>query len=379
MKKIVFSLLALAVLLSFYSFTQYASPIAELYDVYVGTYTRAEGHVDGQADGIYRMKVDAATGKIRRHDLVAELTNPSFVHRTGKNLYAVSELARPGEVTGFLHAYVIKGKKLKEIGKLPTNGRAPCHVSTDQTDQLIFVANYLDGVAMVYRRDDRGGITVSDQVTIPHALNNPDRQPWLHSVNASPDNSLVAIADKGLDKVWMYNLDLADGKLLPHPQASVALPEGSGPRHAVWSEDGKFLYVINELSNTVSVLHNRANREFRVLQDISTLPDDYGGQSYCADLHLAPSGKYLYGSNRGHNSIVQYRVNPTTGGLTTVGWTSTQGDFPRNFSLDPTGRFLYAANQNSGNVSVYALDASTGEPGTVVQDYRIPTPVCVEF
>jgi 6-phosphogluconolactonase len=380
MKKIIIPLLALGLLLSGLTFTAvFPAPSAKLYEVYVGTYTRTEGHVDGKAEGIYRMQVDDVTGKIKKHTLVAELVNPSFLKKSGKNLYAVSELARPGESTGFIHAYAIRGKKLKSLGKLPTNGRAPCHVSLDQTGQLVFVANYLDGVAMVYRRDDQGQLSVSDQVTIPHAVNYPDRQPWLHSVKVSPDNQLVAIADKGLDKVWMYHLDLDAGKLIPHQQTFIALPEGSGPRHATWSADGQFLYVINELSNTVSVVHNRENREFRALQDISTLPEDFDGTSYCADLHLSPSGEYLYGSNRGHNSIVQYRVNPVTGGLTTVGWTPTKGDFPRNFGLSPNGATLYAANQNTGNIAVYAIEEESGIPGELLQEYAIPTPVCLEF
>ncbi|MTB50781.1 lactonase family protein [Lewinella sp. W8] len=380
MKKILFPLIALGLFLSTLTFTAVTpSPAVARYDVYVGTYTRTEGHVDGKADGIYRMQIDEATGQIKKHELVAELVNPSFLEKVGNNLYAVSELAQAGEKTGYVHAYAIRGKKLKSLGKLPTNGRAPCHVSLDRTGQLVFVANYLDGVAMVYRRDASGQLSVSDQVTIPHAVNQPDRQPWLHSVNVSPDNQLVAIADKGLDKVWLFQLDVATGRLRPHAQAFIALPAGSGPRHATWSEDGQFLYVINELSNTVSVVHNRENKEFRVLQDISTLPEDFDGASYCADLHLSPSGRYLYGSNRGHNSIVQYRVNPISGGLTTVGWTSTKGDYPRNFGLDPHGRVLYAANQNTGNIAVYEIDETSGVPGKLLQEYQIPTPVCLEF
>ncbi|MEO0733814.1 MAG: lactonase family protein [Bacteroidota bacterium] len=347
---------------------------------YLGTYTRKEGHVDGQADGIYRVKFDLNGGEMTQPSLLAEVINPSFLKLSQRKdiLIVASELAHADEPTGFVHTFRIAGGEATEVSKLPSNGQAPCHLELDQTGHYVIASNYVGGTASLYRLADDGKMILRDTFVVPEA-DFPGRNSWLHSANIAPDNKLVAIADKGLDRIWFQQLYERGGKFRDYPQAYVALAPGSGPRHTQWSADGQFLYVINELSNTVSVLgHNAGASEFSVLQTLSTIPPGHKGASYCADLHLHPSGQFLYGSNRGHNSIVTYAVDPITGLLTDLGRVSTMGEFPRNFALSPEGDFLWAANQNSNNISAYAINAKTGLP-RFLAEYEALTPVCIAY
>lgn len=349
---------------------------------YVGTYTRSEGHVNGQAEGIYRIGIDKRTGKIGKQETVASTTNPSFLTLSADKqfLYAVSELAHADEPTGFIHAFRIEGNKLTEISKLPTNGQAPCHVEIDQTGKYAVVSNYVGGATTVYRVMDNGELRHGSTWTFDEEI--LDGKPsWLHSANFSPDNKIVVIADKGSDRIWLFTID-DDGStvnLRAHPRLMIRLAEGAGPRHTQWSADGRFLYVINELSNTVNVIgYDRKRNSFTVLQTITTLPEGYTETSYCADLHLHPNGNFLYGSNRGHNSIAMYAVDKSTGLLISLGQESTRGEYPRNFSIDDRGNFLYAANQNSGNITTYQIGAD-GKLTFTGEDYKIATPVCIEY
>ncbi|MEL7159514.1 MAG: lactonase family protein, partial [Bacteroidota bacterium] len=339
-------------------------PGANVLTVYLGTYTRQEGHVNGQAKGVYRAKIDLNGGRMTEPGLVAEVTNPSFLKLSNdeKVLIVASELARADEPTGFVHTFRIEGDNLTEVSKLPSNGQAPCHLELDQTGHYAIVSNYVGGTASLYRMADDGKMILRDTFVVP-LKDFPGRNSWLHSANIAPDNRLVAIADKGLDRIWFQQLYERGGKFRDYAQAYVELPLGSGPRHTQWSADGNFLYVINELSNTVSVLGKKGDAtEFSVLQTLSTLPAGHTGTSYCADLHLHPSGKFLYGSNRGHDSIVIYAINPVTGRLTDLGRVSTRGEFPRNFAVAPDGRHLWVANQNTNNIAAYAINQKTGLP-----------------
>ena len=186
--------------------------------------------------------------------------------------------------------------------------------------------------------------------------------PHLHSVVISPDNTLAVAPDKGTDKIWLFNIDHKNGQLIPTQQAFLKIQNGAGPRHLVWSKNGAFCYVINELDNTINVIaYNKTKNTFTSIQVISTLPSDYQGESYCADIRLHPNGKFLYGSNRGHDSIARYAVDTTTGKLTFLGTTSTKGTYPRNFRIAQQGKFLYVANQNSRNITSYTIDEATGQ------------------
>ena len=348
---------------------------------YVGTYTRKEGHVNGQAAGIYRANFDLETGSMTGVELVADaIINPSFVtyDAATSTLFAVSELAQPGEATGYLHVYDAAADGLKETQKLPTNGLAPCHVELNPGGEFVVVSNYVGGVAMLYQRSP-GGLTAVDTFNVPEAAK-MGKSSWLHSANFSPDGSVVCIADKGLDKVWAFTLDTGTGQLVPTQQVAVDLAAGAGPRHTAWSAAGDVLYVINELDNTINTLaYDKAAMRFSNTQTISTLPAGYGEVSYCADIHLHPSGKFLYGSNRGHDSIAAYAVNPADGTLTLIELEPTAGAFPRNFAIGPNGAHLFVANQNTSTVATLAIDARDGSLSFVGTSDAVPTPVCIEW
>lgn len=355
----------------------------DLTTFYIGTYTRPEGHVAGNAEGIYKVQVNESTGEIAKKKLVAELVNPSFLTYSPdkKYMYAVSELAQADEPTGFVYAYKVRKDSLEFINRLPTDGQAPCHVSIDQTGEFAFVANYVGGVVKMYHIEADGALVAADKKQFEGSSTHPQQDsPHLHSVIISPDNQLAVAPDKGTDKIWLFTIDHKNGQLIPTDQAFLKIQDGAGPRHLVWSENGKFCYVINELDNTVNVIaYNKTSKTFESIQVISTLPTDYTGESYCADIRLHPNGQFLYGSNRGHDSIVLYKVDATTGKLTFLSTESTKGTYPRNFRIDSQGKFLYAANQNSRNITSYAIDATTGQLNFTGFDFKIGTPVCIEF
>lgn len=350
-------------------------------EVFIGTYTREEGHVNGKADGFYRATFNIEDGSISEPELIAELINPSFLKLSdnGRFLYSVSQLSHEDEPTGFLHCFENVRGELKEFGKLPTDGKSPCHIGLDKTNRFIIVSNYLGGVAKLFHVAEDGSVGAADVFRVPEAAKD-GRQSWLHSAKFSPDNRLMAIADKGLDKVWLFALDQQRWKLKAHPQVAVDLAKGAGPRHMVWSENGKFLYVINELSNTVNVIgYNKGKEQFTNLQTISTLPENYQETSFCADIHLTPDGNFLYGSNRGHDSVAGFAVDKKTGLLKTIGIAKGNGEFPRNFAIAPNGKYLYLANQNTSNITTFRINPTTGELTSTGVDYEIPTPVCIEF
>ncbi len=352
-------------------------------DFYIGTYTRTEGHVDGKATGIYQVQVEMATGKISNKKTLATLTNPSFISLSPnkKYLYAVSELAHEDEPTGFIYAYRIGKDSLDFINRLPTDGQAPCHVSIDATGKFAFVANYVGGVAKMYHIGDRGALTATDKIQVVGKSVHPQQDsPHLHSVIISPDNTLALVPDKGTDKIWIFTIDSDNGQLVPFQQPFLKIQDGAGPRHLVWSAKGAFCYVINELDNTANVIqYNKEKKTFTSIQTISTLPADFQGENYCADIQLHPSGQFLYGSNRGHNSIAMYQVDVQTGKLSFLGTASTKGEYPRNFRIGPKGNFLFVANQNTSNITTYEIDLKTGSLQFTGLDFAIETPVCIEF
>ena len=355
----------------------------DLTTFYIGTYTRPEGHVDGNAKGVYKIQVNETTGEIKEKKLITELINPSFLTYSPnkKYLYIVSELAHADEPTGFIYAYKIEQDSLTFINQLPTDGQAPCHVSIDQNGQFAFVANYVGGVIKMYRINAKGALVAIDKQQVEGSSTHPQQDsPHLHSVIIAPDNKMAVAPDKGTDKIWLFKIDHENGKLVPTEQAFLKIQDGAGPRHLVWSKNGQFCYVINELDNTVNVIaYDKATQLFTSIQAISTLPQTFTGENYCADIRLHPNGKFLYGSNRGHDSIAMYEVNETTGKLTFIGTESTRGTHPRNFRIDAKGKFLYAANQNSRNITSYAIDATTGKLNFTGFDFKIGTPVCIEF
>ena len=342
---------------------------------YVGTYTPS-----GSA-GIYAYQVDAATEQLTQTS-TAKSNNPSFLafHPNKRVLYAVSE---EGELKGIISAFAIDPNTgaLSFLNQQPTNGSAPCHVVVDASGQSVITANYSSGSLCVFPIAADGTLSpMSDFVQ--HSGSGPDKArqegPHAHSVNLSPDNRFVFACDLGLDRVFIYALDAEKGKLTLHGEARTA--PGAGPRHFAFHPNGKFAYAINELDSTVTAFrYDTAAGSLSEIQAISTLPEGFSGTSYCADIHVHASGKYVLGSNRGHDSLAIFAVDEATGQLTSLGQTSTGGGWPRNFAIAPSGKHVFVANQYTDNVVQFAFDAATGQLTPTGHVISVPTPVCIKF
>jgi len=345
--------------------------------VYFGTYTGAK------SQGIYVSRFDSATGKLSAPELVAETKNPTFlaVSPNGKNLYAVSEMSKTGAVSAF--AFEGQTGKLKLLNQQFSGGGGPCHVAVDATGKCLLVANYGSGsiAALPIHADGSLGEATT---TIQHAGSgaNPQRQagPHAHFIAPSPDNRFTLDCDLGLDKIFINELDAPAAKLTANDPPSATVAPGSGPRHFIFSHDGQFVYVINEMASTITVFRYAAtNAAMTEVQTIATLPKDFSGNNTCAEIALHPNGKFLYGSNRGHDSLAIFAVDQQTGKLTFIEHQATLGRTPRHFAIDPTGRWLLAEHQASDSVVVFALDPNTGKLKPTGQSITIGSPVCAVF
>ncbi|MUP42889.1 lactonase family protein [Christiangramia aestuarii] len=345
--------------------------------IYVGTYTRKEGHVDGKAKGIYLINQNPSTGELKFVGTAAEMTNPSFVKvgKMGKYLFAVSELGPGDGESGFIHSFeILKDGALRNISKLGTGGYAPCHIALDRSGKFAFVSNYMGGVVMVYKINTDGSLEKNQEIK----LENPDAA-HAHSVKVSGDNRYAYIADLGNDKIWVYDFDRMEGKLQPHRQGAVELKKGAGPRHMSLAKNGSFAYSINELNSSLSVFAIKEHGGLEHIQDISSLPQSYRNKNSAADIHIHPGGNFLYASNRGHNSIAAFKIDAETGKLSTIDHFPIAGETPRNFAISPFGRYLYAASQDTGNITTYKIDPNTGKLKVQPRVFEIKTPVCLEF
>jgi len=352
------------------------------YLVYVGTYT-GKG-----SKGIYAYRFDPATDQLSSLGLAAETVNPSFlaVDPTRRFLYAVNEISQyEGRSGGGVSAFAIAAEtgKLTFLNEVPSGGAGPCHVSVDKTGRYALVANYGGGSVAVFPilKDGRLG-EASAFVQHKGASINPQRQegPHAHSIYTSPDNRFVISADLGLDEVLIYRFDAAKGTLTPNYPAFAVTSSGAGPRHFAFHPNGKFGYVIDEMMSTITAFsYQQASGALDVIQTISTLPQDFKGQSNAAEVEVHASGKYLYGSNRGHDSIAVFAINARKGTLTPVEDVPTLGKEPRSFAIDPTGAFLFAANQNSDNIVEFRIDPANGRLSPTGKVLEVSTPVCVIF
>lgn len=352
--------------------------------VYVGNYTRDEGWVNGKAEGIYRIALneDLSLGD---PDLVFDdIINPSFiaVSPDKNHLYAVSEMARNDEPTGFLYAFTIGEEgSLTLIDRYPTNGKAPAHVSVHPSGKLVFASNYVGGVTMVYQRNRDGSLETFQQMEYsgsgPHQ-NQDSSHP--HMMKVSPDGNYLFIPDLGTDKIYSYEIhtETVNKALNPTGQKHAAVAPGSGPRHMDFHPTLNMAYVMNELNSTVSVFDfDPETGSLTEKQVITTIPDDFTEWNSTADIHVHPNGRFLYGSNRGHNSIVSYKIDEETGELNFLQRTSTEGEIPRNFNIHPSGAKLYVANQNTDTITTFDLNAETGRLTFTGKSTDTPTPVCI--
>lgn len=350
--------------------------------VYVGTYTR------GESKGVYIYRLNRDNGGLEPLGYGSCKSSPSFLaFSPGYDyLYAANEIGEyQGERSGALAVWSIDQEtgELDFINQSATGGPGPCYVTVDATGKYAFAANYSGGsVAMIPINEDGSLAPASDFVQHVGSSVNERRQgeAHAHSCTIDPTNKYALVADLGMDKIMVYKLDLENGKLVPNDTPFVRLHGGAGPRHFCFSPCGRYGYVINELDSTVtSFVYDADAGTLETIETVSTLPDGWEGQSHCADIHMLSSGRFLYGSNRGHDSIVIMSVDTETGKLTPVGWESTQGNFPRNFCIDPTETFLLAANQNTDNIVSYRIDQETGLLTPTGQETQVPIPVCIKM
>jgi 6-phosphogluconolactonase len=360
----------------------------EMLLVYIGTYTRGSG-----SKGIYRCELDMASGKLTPVGEPTEAADPSFlaIHPNGKLLFAVNELAKfEGQDSGAVSSFAINGKTgdgktgdLTFINQQASRGAAPCHLVVDRAGTHVLLANYTGGSVAAYPIDAAGKLGEASSfvqhegssVMLPRQAT-----PHAHSINLDAAGRFAMAADLGLDKVLVYRYSDKTGKLEPNDPPSVSVEPASGPRHFAFHPDGKHAYVINEIKSTVTALAYDAEKGvLTALQTISTLPADFDGRNSTADVQVHPSGKFVYGSNRGHNSIAIFAVDAETGKLTTVGQQPSGGKTPRGFGIDPTGRYLLTAGQDSNNVVVFRIDAQTGKLAPTGSEVEIPKPVCIKF
>ena len=351
------------------------------YLVYVGTYTGPK------SQGIYVFKL-SANGTSSSLELAAKTPNPSFlaIHPNHRSLYAVNEVEEfQGRKSGSVSAFSIdRGTgKLTFLNAEPSGDPGPCHVSVDHTGKYVLIANYGVGsvAAFPILADGRLGKATA---FIPHSGHSvdPKRQeaPHAHSIYPSPDNRFVLSADLGTDQVYVYRLDLNKGTLAANDPPSAAVPPGTGPRHLAFAANGKFAYAIEEMGSSLTTFsYDAARGVLHSLETISTVPKDYKGYNDCAEVMMHPSGKFLYGSNRGHDSITVFALDPMKGTPTPVQYVPTEGKTPRGFGIDPTGSFLIAGNQDSDTVVVFRVDKNTGRLTPTGHKLDIGAPVCVIF
>jgi len=349
--------------------------------VYVGTYTGASSR------GIYLFRLDVATGALRPLGVAAVVANPAFlaVHPNHRFLYAVSEVTSLEEFQGgAVSAFALNPQTgaLALLNQVSSGGAGPCHLVVDRRGQNVLVANYGSGSVAVLPLGEDGRLGQASTVVQHRGSSVHARQkgPHAHDVNVDAANRFAFASDLGLDKILIYRFDADRGKLAANDPPWVTLQPGSGPRHFCFHPSGRYAYVINELASTVTALEYDPSRgALEPIQTVTTLPADFHGDSTTAEIEVSPSGRFLYGSNRGHDSIVVFAIDAGTGKLSCVQHEPTRGKTPRNFALDPTGTYLLAANQESNSIVVLRIDPATGHLAPTGHLAEVPTPVCVKM
>ena len=356
-------------------------PGPDAYWVYLGTYT---GKGDTDSKGIYRAKFDAKTGKLGDAELAAEMGSPSFlaVHPSGKFLYAVGE--GDGKDGGPVVAFSLDAKtgELKKLNEALSGGSGPCHISVHPNGKYVTVANYGGGSTKIIAVGDDGKLNGEKSTFFQHTGTGPDKGrqegPHGHCSFFDPTGMYAVTVDLGLDKVKVFKFDPATGKADDDAANDITTPPGSGPRHIAIAPDGKFAYVCGELDSTVNVVKlDLAGGKSEVIQSLSTLPEPVKGNS-TAECLLHPSGRFVYVTNRGHNSIAAFKVGPDRK-LTAAGHVTGDIKIPRNFNIDPSGRWMLIASQDGGKVGVWEIDPRTGAAKETGSTAKVSKCVCVKF
>lgn len=345
--------------------------------LFAGTFT-SEG-----AEGIYLCRFNEDTGQIVLEKVFKGIDNPNFLTISPDRQFLFT-VTRPDAVVepsgGYVQAYrIAKNGDLEFINKQVSHGADPCHIDITADGRMVAIATYGGGSVTVFPVAQDGilgerGITIHGSGSGPNSSR--QKEPHAHSVLFSPDGKQLFSADLGTDKISIF--DVQEGKIRSAGQSYLHLEPGAGPRHLALHPDGKTLYVINELNSTITSFR-KGSRKWKKLQTITTLPEGFNGENFCADIHISADGRYLYGSNRGHNSIAVFRINDRTSKLSMITTVDTEGNWPRNFTLSPDGRYLLSANQRSGNIAVFRIDPQTGIPEYTGNELKIPSPVCLVF
>jgi 6-phosphogluconolactonase len=350
--------------------------------VYIGTYTGAK------SQGIYTALFDTRSGALSAPELAVETKSPAFLalHPKQPVLYAVGEASSIGpKREGALNAFAIEPQtgKLRLLNQQPSGGFGPCHLSVDSTGRCVLVANYGSGsVAALLIGPDGSLVGPGQRIQHEGSSINPRRQegPHAHFITPDPKNKFALCCDLGLDKVLVYRMNSGDCSLAANDPPWAMVKPGAGPRHLAFNPSGKVAYVINEMDSSMTVFGYDAKRgTLSEVQSLSTLPGEFTGESTCAEVQIHPSGKFVYGSNRGHDSIAIFGVDPKTGMLQVIGYESTRGKTPRHFAIHPAGKWLLAENQDSDSVVVFALDPKTGKLTATGQSVEVGAPVCLVF
>lgn len=350
--------------------------------VYVGTYTGP------RSKGIYSILMDPADGRLEPEGLAAEVANPSYLalHPGGRFLYAAGELdnfagRKSGAVSGF--AVAADSGKLVLLNQRSSGGRGPCHLTVDSTGKNVLVANYSSGsVAVLPIAAD--GVLGEPTAAVQHEGSGPNRGrqegPHAHSINLDLAGRFAVAADLGVDRLFVYRFDPGRGALAANVPPAASVAPGSGPRHFTFHPDGCHAYVVNELTSTVTAFdYNAKGGVLSEIQTLSALPAGWSGKSFAAHIRVHPSGRFLYASNRGHDSIAIFAIEEKTGRLAVVGHEPTQGEYPRHFGVDPSGAWLLVANQKTNVLVAFRIDARTGRLESRGTKVEVPSPVCVQF
>ena len=350
--------------------------------VYVGTYTGVK------SKGIYRCDLVLATGALSAPQLAAEVTSPSFlaIHPSGRFVYSVNEISDlGGKKVGGVTAFAVDPTtgNLSKLSQESSGGAGPCHLVVDKAGRNVLAANYGGGSACVLpiAADGKVGAATAFVQHVGSGANKQRQEsPHAHSINLDPANRFAFVADLGLDKVLVYKFDGNAGKIVANDPPAASVDAGAGPRHFAFHPTGRFAYVINEMHCTVTAFAYDADRGvLKPVQTITTLPDGVKPGYSTAEVQVHPSGKFLYGSNRGHHSIAAFAINQETGQLTAVGHATEKIKTPRNFGIDPTGKFVIVANQDGDSLVVFRVNQQTGQLEPTGHSVEVPTPVCVKF
>lgn len=341
---------------------------------FIGTYT------GGESKGIYRADLNTSTGKLSVPELVITSDNPTFLAFSAdkKFLLAANENNEKGTVESFIVS--TKGELLKIISRVPSGGAHPCYVSAN-AEGYVLAANYSGGSTALFSMDNNGVLTSRDlkQEDGSGPVKGRQQKAHAHSSVFEPETDRIFVADLGTDKISIYQLDKDNHKLKRAvPVSEIKLPSGSGPRHMVFNDSKRLLYIACELSNTVSVADLSKAGDHPVIATLSTLPDNYNEESYVADIHMSKDGRFLYVSNRGLNTIAIFTVDSGNGELKLISQESTRGIYPRNFAFSPDEDYLIVANQKSQNIVAFKRNSETGEL-TFTDEVKAFTPVCVLF